>query len=126
MIDHDGRQKTAVWTQYVAQKRLRPLDDWSPNSPDFNAIENVFAWMKRFVEDREPRFKRAAATRGHSSCLGRGSHGDDGPLHGIHARPPPARTAPPRRAHGLLDLVALPLTMTWRTDINEGREQKKE
>ena len=55
MIDHDGRHKTAVWRQYVAQRRLRPLADWAPNSPDLNPIETIFAWMKRFVEDREPR-----------------------------------------------------------------------
>lgn len=55
MIDHDGRHKTAVWAQFVAQKELRPLADWSANSPDLNPIENIFAWMKRFVEDMEPR-----------------------------------------------------------------------
>lgn len=55
MSDHDGRHHTALWTQYVAQRRLRPLEDWLPNSPDLNPIENVFAWMKWFVEDRAPR-----------------------------------------------------------------------
>lgn len=54
MIDNDGRHKTAVWTQYAARRRLRPLDPWPANSPDFNPIENVFAWMKRFVEERGP------------------------------------------------------------------------
>lgn len=55
MIDLDGRHHRAAWTDFVAQRRLRPLDDWPSNSPDFNPVENVFSWMKRFVEDRDPR-----------------------------------------------------------------------
>lgn len=55
MIDHDGRHHSAVWRHYVEQQRLRPFPDWPSNSPDLNPVENVFAWMKRFVEDRDPR-----------------------------------------------------------------------
>jgi transposase len=55
MIDHDGRHHTAAWREYAAQRRLRPLDDWPSNAPDLNPIENVFAWMKRFVESKDPR-----------------------------------------------------------------------
>jgi hypothetical protein len=30
------------------------LSPWPSNSPDFNPIENVFGWMKKFVENEDP------------------------------------------------------------------------
>jgi transposase len=54
IIDNDGRHQMPVWKEFVARSRLHPLEPWPSNSPDLNPIENEFAWMKRFVEDRAP------------------------------------------------------------------------
>ena len=54
IIDNDGRHFEAPWKAYVAQRRISELRPWPSNSPDFNIEENVFAWMKSFVEDLEP------------------------------------------------------------------------
>jgi transposase len=54
VIDNDGRHFSDDWVNYVAQKRLRPIQPWPANSPDFNVDENVFAWLKSKVEDMEP------------------------------------------------------------------------
>ena len=55
VCDNDGRHRQAEWLQFVERKRLRPIRPWPANSPDFNCIENVFAWLKARVEDEEPR-----------------------------------------------------------------------
>lgn len=55
MMDHDGRHHMAIWSEYAARTRLRPMADWPANGPDINPVENAFAWMKRYVEDMEPR-----------------------------------------------------------------------
>ena len=54
VLDNDGRHFSEDWINYVARSRLRPLQPWPANSPDFNPDENVFAWLKSFVEDMEP------------------------------------------------------------------------
>lgn len=54
IIDNDGRHQMQVWKDYVAQIKLQPFSPWPSNSPDLNPIENLFAWMKRNVEDRSP------------------------------------------------------------------------
>lgn len=54
VMDNDGRHFANDWLRFVEQKRLRPIRPWSANSPDFNAVENVFAWMKASVEDSDP------------------------------------------------------------------------
>jgi hypothetical protein len=54
VLDNDGRHFSAPWLAYVAQKRLRLVRPWAPNSPDFNVIENALAWIKAKVEDMEP------------------------------------------------------------------------
>lgn len=55
VIDNDGRHFSEDWVNYGSQKRLRPIHPWPANSPDFNADENVFAWLKAKVEGMEPR-----------------------------------------------------------------------
>jgi transposase len=54
MLDNDGRHFAAAWLAYVAQRRLRVLRPWPSNSPDLNPIENVFAWLKAYVERLAP------------------------------------------------------------------------
>lgn len=38
----------------MARRRLRPIRPWPSNSPDLNPIENVFAWLKVYVERAAP------------------------------------------------------------------------
>lgn len=67
VIDNDGRHFTPLWLAYMERKRLSPIRPWAPNSPDFNDVENGFAWLKARVEDMEPRDEqslREAITRG--------------------------------------------------------------
>lgn len=52
--DNDGRHFSAPWLEVESRLKLRPLRPWPSNSPDFDPIENAFAWMKRFVEGRAP------------------------------------------------------------------------
>jgi transposase len=54
IMDNDGRHQIQMWKSFAARKRLQPFSPWPSNSPDFNPIENLFAWMKRFVENRLP------------------------------------------------------------------------
>jgi transposase len=54
IMDNDGRHQTGIWKAFITRKRLQPYAPWASNSPDFNPIENLFAWMKRFVEHRLP------------------------------------------------------------------------
>ena len=53
-MDNDGRHQTAVWKAFSAKKRLNQFSRWPSNSPDLNPIENLFAWMKKFVERKLP------------------------------------------------------------------------
>ena len=54
IIDNDGRHQMEVWKEFTQSKRLHPLSPWPSNSPDLNPIENVFGWMKNFVENEGP------------------------------------------------------------------------
>jgi ketohexokinase/beta-glucosidase len=54
IIDNDGRHQMDVWKRYVLRVQLHAISPWPSNSPDLNPIENLFAWMKRYVEDRSP------------------------------------------------------------------------
>lgn len=54
VLDNDGRHQTAAWRHFMVKNQLRPIRPWPGNSPDLNPVENVFAWLKRFVEDLEP------------------------------------------------------------------------
>lgn len=54
IIDNDGRHQMPVWKEFVVSRRLHPLSPWPSNSPDLNPIENIFGWMKRFVENEGP------------------------------------------------------------------------
>lgn len=54
VIDNDGRHFSPAWLDYVAQKRLAPVQPWPGNSPDLNVVENVFSRLKPAVEDMEP------------------------------------------------------------------------
>jgi hypothetical protein len=52
--DNDGRHFSPPWLEVEARLRLRPIRPWSSNSPDFDPIENAFAWLKVFVERAGP------------------------------------------------------------------------
>jgi len=54
LIDNDGRHQTAIWKSFVERNRLQPYLPWPSNSPDINPIENLFAWMKKYVENKLP------------------------------------------------------------------------
>lgn len=51
--DNDGRHFSPPWLEVEQRLQLRPIRPWPSNSPDFNPIENVFGWMKSFVEKRD-------------------------------------------------------------------------
>jgi DDE superfamily endonuclease/Transposase len=50
MLDNDGRHHAADWLQFLQRRRLRVLRPWPSNSPDLNPVENVFAWLKAYVQ----------------------------------------------------------------------------
>lgn len=50
IIDNTGHHQTAISKSFVKRNRLQPYLPWPSNSPDFNPIENLFAWMKKYVE----------------------------------------------------------------------------
>ena len=54
MMDNDGRHQTQEWRAFCERKRLSVISPWPANSPDFNWIENLFAWLKRYVESLSP------------------------------------------------------------------------
>jgi transposase len=54
MMDNDGRHQTLAWRAFCEQNRLNVISPWPANSPDFNWIENLFAWLKRYVESAAP------------------------------------------------------------------------
>lgn len=54
MLDNDGRHQQRIWHEYMKEKVLRPIKPWPAHSPDLNPVENVFAWMKRFVQKQMP------------------------------------------------------------------------
>lgn len=54
VVDNDGRHYSTAWLDFVQHRALSPVRPWSPNSPDFNVIENIFAWLKAKVEDMGP------------------------------------------------------------------------
>ena len=54
LMDNDGRHETSVFKDFLRRNRIRVVKNWPSNSPDLNPIENVFSWMKRFVEKKEP------------------------------------------------------------------------
>lgn len=54
VMDNDGRYFSQDWVTYAEENDLRTIRLWPANSPDFNPIENVFAWLKREVLHRCP------------------------------------------------------------------------
>lgn len=52
VMDNDGRYFSQDWITYAEENDLRTIRPWPANSPDFNPIENVFAWLKREVQHR--------------------------------------------------------------------------
>ena len=59
MMDNDGRHQTREWRDFCERRRLNVISPWPANSPDFNWIENLFAWLKRYVESLSPTNERA-------------------------------------------------------------------
>jgi transposase len=59
MWDNDGRHHAAPWREAEARMGVEPIRPWPANSPDFNPIENTWAWMKRNVERKAPRTEQA-------------------------------------------------------------------
>jgi hypothetical protein len=57
--DNDGRHHAVPWRDAAARMGLEAIPRWPSNSPDFNPEENVWAWMKAFVEKRGPRSEAA-------------------------------------------------------------------
>lgn len=50
-FQHDGaRSHTARLTQQELAERMIQAVAWPPYSPDLNPIENVWAWMKGWIE----------------------------------------------------------------------------
>jgi len=43
-----------VFKNVIKKYRIHPLTPWPSNSPDLNPIENIFAWMKQYVENQLP------------------------------------------------------------------------
>ena len=54
IIDNDGRHQMDVFKNFIKKYRIHPLTPWPSNSPDLNPIENIFAWMKQYVENQLP------------------------------------------------------------------------
>ena len=54
IVDNDGRHHMDVWKNFAKKFRLQALSPWPSNSPDLNPIENVFAWLKHYVESKSP------------------------------------------------------------------------
>lgn len=47
---------TAKTTKYFLRSRnVQYMEDWPPNSPDLNPIENAWAWLKHHVYRKQPR-----------------------------------------------------------------------
>lgn len=95
IMDNDGRHQTGVWKEFAERRGLHPLSPWPANSPDLNPIENLFAWLKRYVENEGPTSEatlRAAIAKAYEAvpeehlahlmdsmprrlCLARAAHG---------------------------------------------------
>mgnify|MGYP006277532631 CR=1 FL=1 len=54
ILDNDGRHHQARWNRHMSKRRICQIRPWPANSPDLNPIENVFPWMKSYVEARQP------------------------------------------------------------------------
>jgi transposase len=44
--------------QWLADNNIPVYNDYPPSSPELNAIEYVWGWMKNYIADRDPRTSR--------------------------------------------------------------------
>lgn len=55
LIDGAPAHTAKTTKKFLRSRNIQYLQDWPPNSPDLNPIENVWAWLKLHVYRQQPR-----------------------------------------------------------------------